>query len=108
MATYKLLLVCAIGMSTTHLVRSILEAAEERRIDVEIFTTSANEADHLIIHNEGIDLLLLAPQIRFLKGQFKEKFAHLGIPIRTINMQDFGTVNGAKILIQALDQIDQK
>lgn len=88
--------------------RSILQAAKERRVVIEVFTASANEADHLIIHDEDIDLLLLAPQIRFLKGQFEEKFAHLGIPIRTINMQDFGTVNRAKILNHALDQIDQK
>jgi PTS system cellobiose-specific IIB component len=45
------------------------------------------------------DILMLGPQVRYLEGNFKEK---LDIPVEVINMQDYGMMNGEKVLKEAL------
>ena len=42
---------------------------------------------------------MLGPQVRYLEGNFKEK---LDIPVEVINMQDYGMMNGEKVLKEAL------
>ncbi|MCG3562042.1 PTS sugar transporter subunit IIB, partial [Klebsiella pneumoniae] len=39
--------------------------------------------------------------VRFMKAQFEQKLAPKGIPLDVINMQDYGMMNGEKVLAQA-------
>ena len=48
-----------------------------------------------------MDVLLLGPQVRFMKSQFEQKLAPKGIPLEVINMADYGMMNGEKVLAQA-------
>lgn len=105
MAEKTIMLVCAAGMSTSLLVSKMQKSAEEQGIDADIFANSANEADG-VLENKDVDVLLLGPQVRFMKNQFKEKVEDKGIPVDVINMQDYGMVNGEKVLQAALDLIE--
>lgn len=101
MADKTIMLVCSAGMSTSLLVTKMEKAAEARGLDAEIFAVSASEADsHL--ESKNIDVMLLGPQVRFMKAQFEPKLAEKGIPLEVINMQDYGMMNGEKVLDQAL------
>ena len=106
MAEKTIMLVCAAGMSTSLLVSKMKKAAEQKGIDAEIFANSANEADGSL-ESEDIDVLLLGPQVRFMKSQFEKKVEGTGIPVDIINMQDYGMVNGEKVLQSALDLIEE-
>lgn len=67
-----IMLVCSAGMSTSLLVTKMQKAAEDKGLEADIFAVSASEAeDHLI--NKKIDVLLLGPQVRFMKSQFERK-----------------------------------
>ncbi len=106
MADKTIMLVCAAGMSTSLLVSKMQKAAEEKGIDAEIFANSANEADGSL-ESKDIDVLLLGPQVRFMKSQFEQKVEGTGIPVDIINMQDYGMVNGEKVLQAALDLMEE-
>ncbi len=105
MADKKIMLICAAGLSTSLLVSKMKKAAKEKGIEAEIFANSANEADGALAEKD-IDVMLLGPQVRFMKSQFERKVEGKNIPVGIINMQDYGMVNGEKVLQTALDLIE--
>ena len=107
MARKTIMLVCSAGMSTSLLVTKMEKAANAQGIDADIFAVSASEAD-ANFEAKTIDVMLLGPQVRFMKAQFEPKLAAKGIPMDVINMQDYGMMNGEKVLGQALSLIEGK
>lgn len=100
MAKKTIMLVCSAGMSTSLLVTKMQKAAEEKGMEADIFAVSASDADNNL-EAKNVDVLLLGPQVRFMKAQFEQKLAPKGILLDVINMQDYGMMNGAKVLEQA-------
>ncbi|APU71537.1 PTS sugar transporter subunit IIB [Companilactobacillus crustorum] len=101
MAEKTIMLCCAAGMSTSLLVSKMQKAAESDGIDAEIFAAAAADADAKL-EEKHPDVLMLGPQVRYLEGQFKAK---LSIPVEVINMQDYGMMNGEKVLREAVKLI---
>ncbi|MFT8318065.1 MAG: PTS sugar transporter subunit IIB [Sporolactobacillus sp.] len=97
----KVMLVCAAGMSTSLLVTKMQKAAQKNGDeDLEIFARSTNEATPLM--QEGsIQAVLIGPQVKYMEKKFKEILEEKNIPIESINMMDYGMMNGEKILAQA-------
>lgn len=98
----KILLCCSAGMSTSLLVTKMRKVAEERGLDVEI------EAVALELFDENLpkyDIFLLGPQVKFKKNDFQKKADEYGKKVEVINMIDYGTMNGAKVLDFALNLI---
>ncbi|QFG01094.1 PTS sugar transporter subunit IIB [Psychrobacillus glaciei] len=98
----NIMLVCVAGMSTSLLVAKMQKVAKEQNIETDIFAISESEVDK-IIQNKHVDVLLLGPQVRYLKGAFEVKYKEKNIPIEVINMTDYGMMNGANVLKQAID-----
>ena len=96
-----IMLVCPAGMSTSLFGTSMQKAAEDRGMEADIFAVSASEAD-TNLENKEVNVLLLGPQVRFMKGQFEQKLQPKGIPLDVINMADYGMMNGEKVLDQAI------
>lgn len=98
----KILLCYSAGMSTSLLVTKMRKVAEERGLDVEI------EAVALELFDENLpkyDIFLLGPQVKFKKTDFQKKADEYGKKVEVINMIDYGTMNGAKVLDFALNLI---
>lgn len=91
------LLVCAKGMSTSLLVNRMKEAAETKEIEFQI---EAHPVGQIEKYGEAADVILLGPQVRYELKNVKKMF--LDKPVEIINMQDYGTMNGAKVLDTAL------
>lgn len=100
MAKKTIMLVCSAGMSTSLLVTKMQKAAEAKGMEADIFAVSASDADNSL-EEKGVNVLLLGPQVRFMKAQFEQKLAPKGIPLDVINMADYGMMNGEKVLEQA-------
>ncbi|WP_024613994.1 PTS sugar transporter subunit IIB [Clostridium sp. Ade.TY] len=101
----KIVLCCSAGMSTSLLVTKMEAAAKAQGIECEI--NAYSEAD-VKNHEDGMNVLLLGPQVRFLLNKMKEKYNPMGIPVEVINTVDYGTMNGEKVLAHALKLIDEK
>lgn len=93
----KILLVCSAGMSTSFMVNKMKEAAKARGIEAEIWAVADAEAEANIAN---ADIMMLGPQVRFLESKMK------GIagdkPVTVIDMVAYGSMNGEKVLDQAL------
>lgn len=100
----KILLVCSAGMSTSLLVSKMKLSAKELGVECIINTIAETE---LAEYEKDVDVLLLGPQVRFLFNKLKDKFGANGIPVSLINTVDFGTMNGTKVLKNALDLIEK-
>ncbi len=98
----KILLTCNAGMSTSMLVNKMRAAAKEQGIEVEISALSVTEA---VEHIADVDVVLLGPQVKFQKKSIEEAAAGR-TPVDVIDMRDYGSMNGKKVLKFALDKID--
>lgn len=104
----RIMLVCSAGMSTSLLVTKMEKAAEERGMEADIFAVSASEADEKLNDAENpVNVLLLGPQVRFMKAQFEGKLAGKNIPLEVIDMKDYGMMNGENVLNTAIALMDQ-
>ncbi|MGG7621264.1 PTS sugar transporter subunit IIB [Bacillus coreaensis] len=102
----KIALFCAAGMSTSMLVKKMTESVNSRGLDVQIEAHPESELARII--DEGIDVALLGPQVRFKLQSLKKLCDTKGIPIDVINSLDYGMMNGEKVLSAALELIDNK
>lgn len=92
-----ILLVCNAGMSTSLLVKKMQNEASAQNLDVEIEAKSLTEAKK----NLGeANCILIGPQIRYELNNVKALAGN--VPVDAINMQDYGLVNGKKVLEAAL------
>ena len=89
----KIVLFCAAGMSTSLLVTKMKKAAEENGLEYEIVAHPLSEADK---YGPEADIILLGPQVSYKLKATQEQFA--GKPVEAINMQDYGMMNGAKVI----------
>ena len=94
----KVLLVCSAGMSTSLMVTKMKDSAKAKWIEAEIWAVSESEA---IDNLPNADVLLLGPQVRFLESKMKGLAGDK--PVAVIDMQAYGTMNGEKVLEQALN-----
>ncbi|MDD6386431.1 PTS sugar transporter subunit IIB, partial [Lactobacillus equicursoris] len=56
-----------------------------------------SEADNKLA-NQEINCVLLGPQVGYMKADFEKKLEGTGIPMGVIPMQDYGMMNGKKVL----------
>ena len=94
-----IMLVCSAGMSTSLLVTKMETAAKTKGQEIKIFAVSEAEANR---HFDEIDVLLLGPQVRFLKKKIEKALEGKNIPVAVIESIDYGTMNGESVLTKAL------
>jgi len=97
---YNIVLVCQWGASTGMLVEKMNEAAKKKNIEAVINAYSEAKLDQFI---NDADIVLLAPQVRFKKDSFEQKYKAVGIPFLVIETVDYGMMNGEKVLDVALE-----
>jgi len=98
---YNILLVCAAGMSTSMLVKKMERAADNQKLEVKIQAIPEAEVTK---HSNEADIILLGPQVRFMKDKIQEK---AGVtPVEVIDMASYGTMNGEKVLKSAIERIE--
>ena len=101
-----IMLVCSAGMSTSLLMAKMQTAAIDQKVAVDIFAVPASEAEEKL-KSKPVDVLLLGPQVRFLKAEYEKRLTPKGILLDVINMADYGLVNGEKVLAHALSLLDK-
>lgn len=99
----KIMLCCASGMSTSLLVEKMKKSAKEQNIEVDIWAVGANEVR---ANADKADVILLGPQVRY--AQKKIEADAPGVPVANIGMREYGMMNGAVVLKQALDIVSNK
>ncbi|MFD2655148.1 PTS sugar transporter subunit IIB [Gracilibacillus thailandensis] len=98
----KILLACSSGMSTSMLVSKMEEVANNKEIDVEIWAVGQDKAQEDM---KKADVLLIGPQMRFMKKKFEAIAGEAGIPLDVIDPIAYGRVDGEAVLNKALELI---
>lgn len=101
MSKKKIYLFCSQGMSTSMLAQKMQKVADENNMPVEVEAFSHGLLQE-IIDEKHPDVILLGPQVKYLYDETVTKFGHYGQPIEMISSEDYGVMNGAKVLKQAL------
>ncbi|EHJ01756.1 phosphotransferase system lactose/cellobiose-specific IIB subunit [Clostridium sp. DL-VIII] len=96
-------LVCAAGMSTSILMARMQESAKKQGIEAKIIAMSEAKFEE---YEEPTEVLLLGPQIEYMADEMKEQYEPKGIKVAVIDMMDYGTLNGEKVLKDALALLD--
>ncbi|HOK63001.1 MAG TPA: PTS sugar transporter subunit IIB [Soehngenia sp.] len=104
MKMVRVTLICAVGMSTSMLVKKMKEAAEKKGIDAEIRAVAENKFEE---YADKTDVLLLGPQVGYMLSKFKQKYEPKGIAVDVINSIDYGMMNGEKVLNTALKMAEK-
>lgn len=102
MTKLNIMLVCSAGMSTSMLVKSVQTEIEKQGLDAEVFAKPSTEAIDYAESND-VSVLLLGPQVSFMESGFNESLAGQNLPIAVIDPVAYGTMNGEKVLKQAID-----
>ncbi|MEG0398270.1 MAG: PTS sugar transporter subunit IIB, partial [Cetobacterium sp.] len=93
---------CSQGMSTSLLVTKMKNAAKEKGIEVEI---EASSVEKFLDKLSYYDIFLLGPQVRFRQQELHKVASEQNKRVEVINMMDYGTMNGKKVLEEALKAI---
>lgn len=96
----RIKLFCAAGMSTSMLVKKMQAAAVKMGVEAEIAAFSESELKN---HLDKLDVALLGPQIQYKFKEDKAVCDAAGVPIAVIPMQDYGMMNGEKVLKLAME-----
>ncbi|MCC2249958.1 PTS sugar transporter subunit IIB [Virgibacillus sp. AGTR] len=96
----KVTLLCALGMSTSMLVERMKKAAKARSVSIQIEAHSVNDLEGQL---ETSDFILLGPQIRYKQRELSAKAKAVGVPLAVIDMKAYGSMDGDKVLNQALE-----
>ena len=98
----KIMLCCAAGMSTSMLVQKMRAEAEKRALAVEINAYPVAEIESML---PQADVVLLGPQVRHLQRKVKATVGD-SAPVAVIDALAYGRCNGAAILKQAEDLVN--
>lgn len=101
--TKSILLACAGGFSTGMLVQRMQEEAKKKEVDVVIEAVAESSIkDHL-----PVDIIMLGPQAGHLQAEVQKEVGET-IPVTTIDMTNYGMMNGEKVLDNAMKEIGGK
>ncbi|HAE60979.1 MAG TPA: PTS sugar transporter subunit IIB [Eubacteriaceae bacterium] len=89
----KILLVCAGGFSTSMLVEKMKEEAASKGLEIIIDAC----AENAIESNLPADVIMLGPQMGHAEDGVKVKVGPQ-VPVTTIDMMDYGMMDGEKVL----------
>lgn len=100
----KIMLCCSAGMSTSMLVKKMEAAAKQEGIEVQIDAFGASEFSN---HVADYEVVLIGPQVKYMKPDLQKIADPYGISVEAIDMMDYGMQNGEKVLHFALDLINE-
>ncbi|MGL4561803.1 MAG: PTS sugar transporter subunit IIB [Brevinema sp.] len=100
----KVVLCCSAGMSTSLFVQKAVDFAKAQNIELSMQAISVAELDNYL-KDHDVDLIAIAPQIRFQEAQVREKTSK---PVFIVDMRDYGLMNVSKVLPEMIEAIKSK
>ncbi len=103
----RVYLFCTAGMSTSMMAQKMQDIANKNNLPIEVAAFS-DKVIGQIIEDKKPDVILLGPQVKYLFNSISEKYGDLGIPIDVIDSQDYGMMDGERVLKKAILHLKKK
>jgi PTS system cellobiose-specific IIB component len=104
----KILIICAAGMSSSLLIDAIEKAGKEEDLKLEVITYHSIGSTYWDFGKTPVDVVLIAPQIRFLRNNIAKLASPHGISVKIIDPTSYGMTDGQKIVQQILEAVAPK
>jgi PTS system cellobiose-specific IIB component len=104
----KVLIVCAIGMSSSLLEEKTIEAANAAGVEIEMMSCTTPDAARWDFKENYVDVLLIAPQVRYKKKSLTQQAGQYGTVVDDIDAVTYGMVDGEKLFKQITDMLESK
>lgn len=101
----RILLACSSGMSTSLLVTKMEAYAQSIGDEAKIWAVGQNQAKKDMAE---ADVVLIGPQMSFLKKELQKEAAQYNINVDVIDMMAYGLADGKKAYEQALALMGKK
>ncbi|MGN1399891.1 MAG: PTS sugar transporter subunit IIB [Bacillus sp. (in: firmicutes)] len=101
----KILLACSSGMSTSLLVTKMESHAKSIGEEAKIWAVGQDKAKREMA---DADVVLIGPQMSFLKGELQKEADKYGIQVDVIDMMAYGMADGKKAYEQACSLMEGK
>lgn len=103
----KIYLFCNAGMSTSLVASRMQDVADKHKLPIEV-KAFPDAKIATIVAEKNPDVILLGPQVKFKYEDTRDKYEPLGIPVAVISLEDYGQVNGERILKAAIKLLKEK
>ena len=101
----KIVFVCLGGISTSFLEQKTDKVFKNAKIEAEIFARSASNLDNVI---EGMDVVLLAPQVSYIKDDLAKECEEHNVLFAEIPFTVYGQMDGEGVLKIVMDLLEKK
>ena len=98
----RVLMVCALGMSSSLMEAATIKAAQEAGVGFEMKSVSNQQMAIYDFDAHPVDVVLVAPQVRFKRRSIKQMAEPRGIIVEDIEPVTYGMVDGEKLFQQIL------
>ena len=96
----KVLIVCAMGMSSSLLESKTIEAGKQAGCEVQMHAITTPDVGVWDWDAHWVDVVLVAPQVRYKRKSIAQAANPLGIIVQDIDVVTFGMVDGDKLFAQ--------
>ena len=96
----RVYLFCSAGMSTSLVASRMQAVADNHNLPFEVKAFSDSKLD-AIVEEFHPDVILLGPQVKYKFNATRDKYAPQGTPVAVIDLEDYGNVDGERILKRA-------
>lgn len=103
----KIYLFCSQGMSTSMLASLMQEAADKHNLPCEVKAYPHGKLGE-IVEQLHPDVILLGPQVKYLLEETVQLFGSTGIPIDVISQEDYGMMDGERVLKKSIMLLKKK
>lgn len=100
----NVLLICTSGISTGLLVKNIQQEANERELDLHIYSAPAIIAEQAI-QTQQVDALLIGPQSEYEVARLKDFLNYKAVAYKMIPKEAYATLDGSAVLDDILQMI---
>ena len=104
----KVLIVCAIGMSSSLLEEKTAEAASAAGVELEMMSCTTPDAARWDFEKDYVDVILIAPQVRYKKKSLTKQAGQYGTVVDAIEAVTYGMVDGEKLFKQIMTMMESK
>ena len=104
----QVLIICAAGMSSSLLIDAIEKAGSEAEYSLNVITYHSFGSAYWDFEKDTVDVVLVAPQIRFLRKGIEKLAAPFGIPVVVIEPMSYGMADGESLLQQVMTAIKSR
>ena len=100
------LLICTAGITTGLLVKNVQNAANERGLDIHVYSAPAIIAEQAI-QSQAIDALMIGPQSKYEIARLKDFLTYKAVPYKLISRENYEILDGEAVLEEIIALIGE-